>query len=378
MIPALLLSLLSLSGSLSRDSLDTRLEETHQLIAALEARQATASEILLAIRDHLEIARDYYNELALRETEVIQTLQYISERYFYEDSVRADLERGLAAYVRYIYSHRRLTSRGSVFGSEGLSRMLRRHAYLDYLASRAADQFSRLSTSSDSLAQYRDSLETLRDDIRDLRERMQEIQTRIYGEEARQTALRLQLESEIEIAAESAAAIEQQRQQLSRFVTGLRTTTSTSSADGSLYFPVEPSSNSFLELERGSISWPCRGEVVRWFGIVTDPEYGTETACDGVRVATSSDSGIRSVGSGVVLFASEFPNRGQMVIIDHQDGYYTIYANLGSLSVGQSDPVEEGQHLGTCGTIPEGRSGYHFEIRRAGQPVDPVSYLEML
>ena len=376
MIPALLLSLLSLSGALPGDSLDARLEETHQLIAALEAREATAREILLAIHDHLAIARDYYNELALRETEVIQTLQFISERYFYEDSLKADLERGIAAYIRYIYSHRRLTSHGSVFASEGLSRVLRRSAYLDYLASRAATQFSRLSTSSDSLAQFRDSLETLRDDIRGLRERMQEIQVRISGEEARQTALRLQLSSELEIAVEYASAIEQQRQQLSRFVTGLRT--SSPGTDGSLFFLVEPSSDSFLERERGGISWPCSGEIVRRFGVDTDPQYGTETVCDGVRIATTSGSGVRSVGPGTVIFASEFMNRGKMVIVDHQDGYYTLYEYLDNLSVSLGEVVEEGQNLGTCGTIPEGRPGYALEIRRAGQPVDPVTYLELM
>ncbi len=376
MIPALLLSLLSLSGALPGDSLDARLEETYQLIAALEAREATTREILLAIHDHLAIARDYYNELALRETEVIQTLQFISDRYFYEDSLKADLERGITAYIRYIYSHRRLTASGSVFGSEGLSRVLRKRAYLDYLASRAAMQFNRLSTSSDSLAQFRDSLETLRDDIRGLRERMQEIQVRISGEEARQTALRLQLSSELEIAVEYASAIEQQRQQLSRFVTGLRT--SSPGTDGSLFFPVEPSSNSFLEMGRGGINWPCRGDIVRWFGVDTDPQYGTETVCDGVRVATTSGSEVSSVGSGVVLFAGEFPDRGHMVIIDHQDGYFTIYANLGNLDVGWNESVEGEQQLGTCGVIPEGRSGYQFEIRRAGQPVDPVTYLELM
>jgi septal ring factor EnvC (AmiA/AmiB activator) len=376
MIPALLLTLFVLPGALPGDSLDTRLEETHQLIAALEAREATAREILLAIHDHLAIARDYYNELALRETEVIQTLQYISERYFYEDSLKADLELGLTAYIRYVYSHRRLLSHGSVFGSEGLSRVLRKHAYLDYLASRAATQFSQLSTSSDSLAQYRDSLETLRDDIRDLRERMQEIQVRIYGEEARQTTLRLQLESELEIAVEAASVIEQQRQQLSRFVTGLRATSPVN--DSSLYFPPEPSSDSFLERERGGVSWPCRGEIVRWFGVDTDPLYGTETVCDGVRVAATAGAGVKSVGAGVVLYAREFLNLGRMVVVDHQDGYFTVYANLGGLDVNQSDVIDGGQQLGTCGTIPEGRSGYYFEIRRAGQPVDPVTYLELM
>jgi septal ring factor EnvC (AmiA/AmiB activator) len=377
MISALLLSMLTLSGGASGDSLDARLEETHQLIATLEAREATAREILNAIHDHLEIARDYYNELALRETEVVQTLQYISERYFYEDSLRADLERGLAAYVTYVYSHRRLTSRGSVFGSEGLSRVLHRNAYLGYLASRAAEQYGRLSTSSDSLAQYRDSLETLRDDIRALRERMEEMQTSIYAEEARQMALRLQLESEIEIAQEEALEMEQRRRQVSSFVSGL-TTSSGSSYDGSLIFRVNPSADSYLERERGMVHWPCHGEIVRRFGVETDPDYGTETVCDGVRIATSSSSAVNSVGPGVVMFAGSYMYRDGMVIIDHQDGYYTIYEYLDDVSVTQGQTIEEGQNLGTCGTIPEGRSGYMLEVRRAGSPVDPVTYMESM
>ncbi len=375
MVSFLLISLF-LTGALPGDSLDARLEETQQLIASLEARQATASEILVAIHEHLAIARDYYNELALRETEVVETLQYISERYFYEDSLKADLERSLSAYLRYIYSHRKLTSSGTVFSSSGLDRVLRRYAYLGYLASRAADQVNMLSSSSDSLAQYRDSLETLRDDIHGLRERMQEIQIRTYEEEARQSTLRLQLETEIEAAAEAASAIEQQRQQLSRFVTQLGS--SSSGAGSGTYFPSEPSSDSFLERERGRIGWPCRGDIVRRYGVATDPVYGTETVCDGVRIATSPGTGINSICEGVIIYANEFLNLGRMVVIDHQDGYFTVYANLGSLDVNQNDSVEEGQRLGNCGVIPEGRTGYYFEVRRSGEPVDPVGYMEFM
>jgi murein hydrolase activator len=66
---------------------------------------------------------------------------------------------------------------------------------------------------------------------------------------------------------------------------------------------------------------------------------------------------------------------GRMVVIDHQDGYYSVYAHLGSLDVSRGQTVDAGAPLGSSGPLPGGRNGCYLEIRRAGAPVDPMEYL---
>lgn len=104
--------------------------------------------------------------------------------------------------------------------------------------------------------------------------------------------------------------------------------------------------------------------------------YGTETVCDGVSIATAPDESVRALAGGAVVFSREFMSMGRMVVLDHQDGWFTIYGHLGDLSVARGDSVSQGTIVGTVGPLPGGRPGYYIEMRRGAEPVDPTQFLE--
>ena len=114
---------------------------------------------------------------------------------------------------------------------------------------------------------------------------------------------------------------------------------------------------------------------MRTFGVKTDPVYGTETVSDGIQVSTAPGQTVRLPAPGRVMYADDFLSLGRMVVVDHQDGYYSVYGHLGGLDIEVDTDLERGGSIGTCGTLPSGRPGYYFEIRRGGQPVNPLDYL---
>jgi len=363
---------LALLGSSGIDSLDVRLEQTRIYLEELESRQASSEEILAGIHEHLGAARGYYNELAAREARITMDIHSIDQRWFLTDSARADLETGVEDYILFLYSHRRLVESSVLFAPGGISRYLRRMSFMDHLAGSAIERMQYLEQSGDSLSEYRDSLEILVEDVRILRLQMETAQERIYREEERQTLLRRNLESEIAAARDSADAMEQRRQQLSAFVTTLRAGVSTSSIPSA-----EVSSSAYLAVNCGAVGWPVRGSIIRGFGLDRDPIYGTETISDGISIAIAGNSArVSTIGPGVVIYAREFLNLGRMVVLDHLDGYISVYAHLGSLEVGRGETVTAGSFLGMTGPLPGGRPGCYLEIRRAGEPVNPLEYLE--
>lgn len=365
--------LLILLGIQGADSLDARLVQTRTHLDELEARQASSEEILQAIHDHLQAARDYYNQLAAREAVLTMEIQSIDERWFITDSSRSGLESGVEDYIIFLYSRRNLLGPAVLFTPGGVNTYLRRMALINHMAGVALDRIEVLRVSGDSLAEYRDSLEALAADVRQLRLHMEEVQDRIYLEEERQTLLRQSLQSQIAAARDSAAALEQRRRQLSSFVSTLSTGVASSSAVS--HADVLPTA--YIAVNGGGIPWPVRGTVVREFGTDTDPVYGTETVSDGISIAVAGTSEtVSAIAPGEVLYAREFLNLGRMVVVDHRDGYYSVYAHLGSLNVARGDSVQPGTGLGTTGPLPGGRSGCYLEIRRAGEPVDPLFYLE--
>lgn len=362
---------LVLLGNSGLDSLDVRLEQTRIYLEELESRQASSEEILIGIHEHLGAARGYYNELAARETRITMDIHSIDQRWFLTDSARAELESGVEDYILFLYSHRRLVGPSVLFAPGGISKYLRRISFMDHLAGSAIERMQYLEQSGDSLSEYRDSLEILVADVQILRLQMEEAQERIYREEERQTLLRQSLESKIVAAKDSAEAIEQRRRQLSAFVTSLRSTVTTDSPF------VDVSSAAYLIANRGAVAWPVRGTIIREFGIDRDPEYGTETVSDGISIAVAGNTArVFTIGPGKIIYAREYLSMGRMIILDHLDGYYSVYAHLGSLEVDRGETVETGCLLGVTGALPGGRSGCYLEIRRAGEPVNPLEYLE--
>ncbi len=357
----------------SLDSLDACVQETQEQIALLEEEGATVSTILDAIHQHILTSRSFYNELALEEAEILQQLSRVSGVFTSEDSLREALVESLSSYMIYLYSHRNLGGIGSFFVEGGFSRMLHRQAYVDYLASKAANEVFMLSISQDSLGSFRDSLEVLLVNVQQLRHQMEQTQERIYAEEARQVSMRNQIMGRIAAAEESLAVLEDRRVSRAAFVTQLSARSSSVSSSIPL---TEPDMNSYIEQQRGNIRWPASGEVVRGFGIQTNPQYGTETVSDGITVVTPPSQDVSASAPGVVMWANEFLSMGEMVVLDHQDGYYTIYGYLGQVMVSIGDEMNTGSLLARTGSVPGGQSGYYFEIRRGGEPVNPMDYLE--
>ena len=363
--------MLSLSPA---DSLDARLLETRARIEELTEEQAEVADILTAIHEHMSTVRTLYSELALRESEIARQLHEVQMDYSAEDSLQGKLEESLETYILYLYTHRNSGGLASFFTEGGFGRMLRRQSYVDYLASRAASDVFMLGISRDSLEVCRDSLETLLTDVRRLRAEMGELQENIQLEEERQAFLRAQLSSDIEVAQESIAALEAASRSRADFVTRLSSTSGTSDTLGSPL--VEPLLDSYMEVSRGELNWPATGRVVRNFGVDVDPVYGTETNSDGVTVVTAPGEMVCSTAEGSVLYARDFLSMGKLVVIDHEDGYYTVYGYLDQVSVSPGERITQGGVLGRSGPVPGGQPGYYFEIRRGGVPVDPVDYLQ--
>ncbi len=118
--------------------------------------------------------------------------------------------------------------------------------------------------------------------------------------------------------------------------------------------------------------WPLAGRVVLDYGSV-----GTGERNDGINIAANSGAEIHAAAAGTVSYCgNELRGYGNLVLIQHDDGYLTAYAHVGSISVNRGDRVAAGQAIATVGATGDVSSPQlHFEIRRDRHPVDPRSLL---
>ena len=124
--------------------------------------------------------------------------------------------------------------------------------------------------------------------------------------------------------------------------------------------------------DAGTLEWPLEGEVIYGFGRETQPN-GTVLRWMGIGIASSTGTPVRAVRAGRVALAGPYWGYGPTVILDHGDGFYTLYLYLEDIGVVEGREVTEGQVVGTVGgaETPEGPH-VEFQIRA---PLDGSSPL---
>jgi len=131
-------------------------------------------------------------------------------------------------------------------------------------------------------------------------------------------------------------------------------------------FPTD-SKDAFAKL-RGKLAWPVAGKLVASFG----QTRAGGVKWDGVMVAGSAGAPVRAVYHGRVVYADWLSGLGLLVIVDHGDGYLSLYGHNERLYKEVGERVTAGDTIATLGDSGgRPRAELYFEIRKGGRPVDP-------
>ncbi len=127
----------------------------------------------------------------------------------------------------------------------------------------------------------------------------------------------------------------------------------------------------------GQLDWPVRGELVGRFGIETHPRFGTQIHNDGIDIAAPIGTAVRAVAKGRVDFANDdYEGMGGMIVLNHGDGFYTLYGHLSEISVASGQEVQPGAQIGRVGDAGSLKGPIlHFEVRKGSAPQNPETWL---
>lgn len=127
---------------------------------------------------------------------------------------------------------------------------------------------------------------------------------------------------------------------------------------------------------RGRLPWPTEGRIIAAFGAQVHPRFGTRTFRNGVDIEANGGREVAAVFGGHVIYTGWFKGYGNLIILDHDNEYYTLYAHMADIGVKEGDDVRQGQRIGTVGDTGslEGPRLY-FEVRYQGKPQDPEQWL---
>lgn len=145
--------------------------------------------------------------------------------------------------------------------------------------------------------------------------------------------------------------------------------------------PAVQTSIAKIDVPKHSLPWPVEGEVISKFGKEYRADLNTYIFRDGIKIAAYSSEPVQCVAAGDVIYAGPFRSYGNVVIVDHGKGFFSIYGFLSKIEVAVGDKISAGGVLGLAGVDTQqssgtGRYAVYFETRQGTTAVDPLDWLK--
>jgi len=328
------------------------------------------------------------SELLARESERLELEQARARRELQDsqlalESARRAVETAetrLASQLREVYTMGRQREVRVLLALSEPVDLLRGLAYLDVMARRQSGLLETVRTTRAETEALERTLAARDESLRDLAARKRLKAAEIEGVRARASAMLESIREESDAHRRAIGELTRAAEGLEAAIVASRGlldhNDSGENSGGRAVVPGPPQLD--IGILRGAMEWPVQGRIEIPFGDIRHPKFGTVTPHPGLDIEAAPREPIRSVLGGRVLFGRRFSGYGNTVLVDHGDGYLSVYARAAILSVSEGQEVVIGQILGYAAdqAFDGGPPTVYFEFRHGGTPVDPAGWLK--
>ncbi len=276
----------------------------------------------------------------------------------------AEQRRYLAGQIRAAYAMGRQEYFKILLNQEAPSAVGRTLTYYDYLNKARSERIKNLNSTIDELEQVRRELNSESERLRQLREQREQEKQKIEASRKERKGVVASLQKEIRSKDQQLNGLMADEQELKSLLQAL--------TEALEDIPAEPGDHKPFAKLKGKLKWPTRGSRLIGYGA---PRNIGKLRWQGVVIAGKEGQEVHAVSHGRVAFADWLRGYGLLLIIDHGDGYMSLYGHNHSLYREVGDWVEKGDSIaavGNSGGID--RNALYFEIRKDGKPTDPVRW----
>ncbi|HKO86899.1 MAG TPA: peptidoglycan DD-metalloendopeptidase family protein [Burkholderiales bacterium] len=383
---ALLFSLCNVNASEQDDlrALRERLQELRSKVADTEGAHAEAVDALRESETAISNANRALREQSSQQAQVESDLQRLSaEKAALNknlDARQGELARIL--YARYVAGEPSLLR--SLLSRDELGEAGRGLVYQSYLLRAQAALIGKLH---EELARRRDlESRTLgkQQELHDLAAAQSRERQNLFAQAAEKRKLLAKLAQQIKQQRQALQSAQRSEARLARLVAEINKALSKKPKSPpprqrrgprNERVPDPSSPHGAFGSLKGRLSLPVPGELEGRFGT---PRQGSGLASKGIFIRSREGVEVRAVAGGQVVFADWLRGFGNLLILDHGDGYMTVYGNNEAVLKHVGDAVKVGDAIATVGSSGGNETaGLYFEIRHQGQPFDPLPWVRL-
>ncbi|WP_160152113.1 murein hydrolase activator EnvC [Microbulbifer sp. ALW1] len=325
--------------------------ERDQLLKDLESNEKDISELIQRIdkiKADMQSRGEKLQELKREEKQLEESRRSMQRRV--EQEVAAAYRLGRQEQIKLLLNQQ---------DPQHIARQLRYHDYFLQQRSRVIDDYvstlDQLSTVSSGIQREQDTLASERDQLEQKRRALTSAQ------QNRQRTLD-RLAKQLASKSGELDQLHSDRSRLQRLVDEVGRAIATL---------INPSDQTPFAKQRGRMQWPAQGRRANAFG----QRRANGITWTGVTIRANEGQPVEAIHRGRVVFADYLRGQGMLIILEHGDGYMSLYGHNQSLTRAIGEWVERGDTIAKVGnTGGLSQSGLYFEIRRNGKPQDPTAW----
>lgn len=360
-------------------------KKVDKLTAAVNELDKQATDISTQIVEKKQQAEDLQNEIDETQTKLAEA--QVSEDNQYE---------AMKKRIQYLYEEGDVAYIDALMSSASFEDSLNKSEYVDQLSTYDQKQLNKLVKTKNDIAEYQ---QTLKDDLADVEKVKADLETKQadlddvisqknaeinkYSDDVEmQKALAAEYakqESELddklaELARQEQQRLEEERKQ--RETEQQQQDNNGGSDNSGSDSDNSGSNNGGSTTGSGQFIWPVSGPITDYFGPRESPTAGASSNHMGIDIGCSYGVPIAAADAGVVTVAEWGESGGNYVMIDHGNGFVTMYLHNSSLAVSVGDVVSQGQTIAYAGSTGYSTGTHcHFSVFLNGSYVNPLDYL---
>lgn len=360
-------------------------KKVDKLTAAVNELDKQATDISTQIVEKKQQAEDLQNEIDETQTKLAEA--QVSEDNQYE---------AMKKRIQYLYEEGDVAYIDALMSSASFEDSLNKSEYVDQLSTYDQKQLNKLVKTKNDIAEYQ---QTLKDDLADVEKVKADLETKQadlddvisqknaeinkYSDDVEmQKALAAEYakqESELddklaELARQEQQRLEEERKQ--REAEQQQQDNNGGSDNSGSDSDNSGSNNGGSTTGSGQFIWPVSGPITDYFGPRESPTAGASSNHMGIDIGCSYGVPIAAADAGIVTVAEWGESGGNYVMIDHGNGFVTMYLHNSSLAVSVGDVVSQGQTIAYAGSTGYSTGTHcHFSVFLNGSYVNPLDYL---
>ena len=250
-----------------------------------------------------------------------------------------------------------------LFSQQSAENLQRNLTYYEYFSNYRLQQIDVSTQNFDRLVENEKSIKLAKIDLEKILNKQKSQKSSLSSDRSKRKKIVTNLENQLKKQGKYLTKLEDDEKNLKQLIDSL--------AEILIQTPPPRSTQKFISL-KGKLSWPVKGKVKKLYGRLKPP---SNLRWQGVVINANRGNNVRAVSHGRIAFSDWLRGMGNLIIIDHGDGYLSLYGHNESLYKATGEWVEAGDIIGSIGDSGgQSNNGLYFEIRKKSKPQNPTRW----